>query len=462
MDFHKLSLVELKKHIQEKKVSPEELVSYFKERIKKINPTLNAIRTPVGNENFDETKRDSPLYGIPFTMKDTYVTKGIRTTAGSNVLKDYIPQYDATVYKRLKESGAILIGKTNCDAWGHGSSTENSDFGVTKNPWNTDYVAGGSSGGSAASVAKGLSAFDIGEDTGGSIRLPASFCSVVGLKVTYGLVSRYGSIAYASSLDTVGPITKTVEDCAYILELIAGNDEQDATTPQIPPPKYTESLKKSIRGMRVGLPREYFYDQQIWDKDVLIVTDEVIKILEKQLECKIEKISLPHTEYAVSTYYLLSTSETSSNLGRFDGIRYGDSRTAFGAEAKRRIMLGTFTLSAGYYDAYYKKATKVRTLIKQDFEEAFKKVDIILAPVSPTPAFKIGEKVNDPLKMYLSDIFTIPVNLAGIPALSVPARFPKKKLPIGVQFIGNYFEEEKLLNVGYQFERIRGELPLLD
>lgn len=462
MDFHKLSLIELKKHIQEKRVSPEELVSYFKERIEKINPTLNAIRTPVDNESFDEAKKDSPLYGIPFTIKDTYVTKGIRTTAGSNVLKDYIPQYDATIYKRLKESGAILIGKTNCDAWGHGSSTENSDFGVTKNPWNTDYVAGGSSGGSAASVAKGLSAFDIGEDTGGSIRLPASFCSVVGLKVTYGLVSRYGSIAYASSLDTVGPITKTVEDCAYILELIAGNDEQDATTHQIPPPKYTKSLKKGIRGMRVGLPREYFYDRQIWDKDVAIVTDEVVGILEKQLECKIEWISLPHTKYAVSTYYLISTSETSSNLGRFDGIRYGDSRAAFGAEAKRRIMLGTFTLSAGYYDAYYKKATKVRTLIKQDFEEAFKKVDIILAPVSPTPAFKIGEKVNDPLKMYLSDIFTIPVNLAGIPALSVPAGFSKNKLPIGVQFIGNYFEEEKLLNVGYQFERMRGELPLLD
>lgn len=462
MDFHKLSLIELKKHIQEKRVSPEELVSYFKERIEKINPTLNAIHTPVDNESFDEAKKDSALYGIPFTMKDTYVTKGIRTTAGSNVLKDYIPQYDATVYKRLKESGAILIGKTNCDAWGHGSSTENSDFGVTKNPWNTDYVAGGSSGGSAASVAKGLSAFDIGEDTGGSIRLPASFCSVVGLKVTYGLVSRYGSIAYASSLDTVGPITKTVEDCAYILELIAGNDEQDATTHQISPPKYTKSLKKSIRGMRVGLPREYFYDQQIWDKDVPIVTDEVVRILEKQLECKIEKISLPHTKYAVSTYYLISTSETSSNLGRFDGIRYGDSRSAFGAEAKRRIMLGTFTLSAGYYDAYYKKATKVRTLIKQDFEEAFKKVDIILAPVSPTPAFKIGEKVNDPLQMYLSDIFTIPVNLAGIPALSLPVGFSKNELPIGVQFIGNYLEEERLLNVGYQFERMRGELPLLD
>lgn len=458
MDLFNLSITDLRKLIDEKKISSAEVYSFYRNRIKKLNPGFHAFLTEIDEPQIDVSKKDAPLFGIPFSMKDTYMTKGVRTTAGSNVLKDYVSQYDATVYKRLKDAGAVLIGKTNCDAWGHGSSTENSDFGPTKNPWNKDYVPGGSSGGSACAVASQMSMFDIGEDTGGSIRQPASFCGVVGLKTTYGLVSRYGCIALASSLDTVGPITKTVEDCAAVLEVIAGEDEYDATTNHSKSPKYTQQLDNDIRKMKIGTLKEFLNTDGL-NKEVVNKVDESIKMF-KKLGAEIVEVSLPMTKYAGSVYYLLSTSETSSNLGRYDGIRYGDARSALGAEAKRRIMLGTFTLSAGYYDAYYKKAAKVRTLIKNDFDNAFKNVDAILAPVSPTPPFKLGEKASDPLQMYLSDIFTIPVNLAGVPSLALPVGFTNDNLPIGIQLIGNHFSEAKLLNIGYMFEKMRGPLPL--
>jgi aspartyl-tRNA(Asn)/glutamyl-tRNA(Gln) amidotransferase subunit A len=400
------------------------------------------------------------LYGIPFSMKDAYLTKGIKTTTGSKVLEEFVPNFNATVYQKILNAGGVLIGKTNQDPWGHGSTTENSDFGPVKNPWNTDYVPGGSSGGSAASVATHLAAFDIAEDTGGSIRLPANFCGVPGLKVSYGLVSRYGATSYASSLDTVGPIGKTVEDIALIMEAIAGNDPYDATTVSWKtPPQYTQSLHNSLKGMKIGLPKEYFVDGI--DPEVRASIENAIEVY-KKLGVEFKEISLPMTEYAIATYYLIATSETSSNLGRYDGIRYGHNRSYMGPEQKRRIMLGTFTLSAGYYDAYYLKAAKIRTLIKQDFQKAFAEVDAIIAPVSPTPAFKIGEKIDDPLTMYLGDIFTVSISLAGMPSLAVPSGFTKSGLPLGFQIIGNSFQEEKILNIGHQYEREVGGFTLLN
>ena len=458
MEIYQYSIGQLKKLINQRKVSPEELYEIFLKRIKKYNPKLNAFLTVIDKPKIDYKKRGLPLFGIPFSMKDVYVTKGVRTTASSKVLENYIPQYDATVYKKLKNAGAILIGKTNCDAWGHGSSTENSDFGPTRNPWNLKYVPGGSSGGSAAGLAANLSVFDIGEDTGGSIRLPAAFCSIVGLKVTYGLVSRYGAIAYASSLDTVGPMTRTVKDCAIVLEAIAGIKKPVTYWTSVKVPKYSQLLNKNVGALKIGIPKEYFTEGI--DKEVAKQIEQAIKIF-KKMGMKMVEISLPMTKYAVATYYLIATSETSSNLARYDGIRYGKARNKFGPEAKRRIILGTFTLSAGYYDAYYLKATKVRTLIKNDFNEAFKKVDVILAPTSPTPPFKIGEKIDDPLKMYLSDILTIPVNLAGLPALSIPCGLSKDKLPIGMQLIGKHFDEAKILNIGYKFEKQIGGFPII-
>ncbi len=437
--------------ISEKKISPEELYTYYLEKIKKINPNLNAYLSYLEKPEIDYSKQDQPLFGIPFSMKDTYNVKGMKTTAGSKVLENHISSYDSTVYKKLKAAGAVLIGKTNCDAWGHGGSTENSDFGVTKNPWNPEYVPGGSSGGSAAALAADLCTFSIGEDTGGSIRNPASFCSVDGLKVTYGLVSRYGCVAYASSLDTVGPMARNVEDLAEVLKVMAGKDQYDATTSNLAIPNYANGLNNNLSGLKMGIPEEYFAKGV--DPEVNQKIEQAIKIYEK-LGVKSVKISLPMTKYAIAAYYLIATSETSSNLARYDGIRYGNNRDAFAAEAKRRIMLGTYTLSAGYYDAYYKKAAKIRTLIKKEFAEAFAKVDFIISPVTPTPPFKIGEKISDPLKMYLEDAFTVPVNLAGVPALALRAGFTKNKLPVGFQIIGRHFDEEKLLNIGYQYEKI--------
>ncbi|MFZ5366407.1 MAG: Asp-tRNA(Asn)/Glu-tRNA(Gln) amidotransferase subunit GatA [Patescibacteria group bacterium] len=466
MNLNELTIKEAQEGLRQKKFSSLELVKSCLERIKKIDPKINAFITVCEKEALEQAKKadkiiKSPkskvqsllLLGIPFSMKDVYCTKGIRTTAASNILKDYIPQYNATVYERLLNAGAILLGKTNCDAWGHGSSTENSDFGPTKNPWDLGRVAGGSSGGSAAALAADMSFFEIGEDTGGSIRFPASFCSVVGLKVTYGRVSRYGAIAYASSLDTVGPMGKTVEDCALVLETIAGKDEHDSTSSTLSPPRYTEFLKKGIKNVKIGIPKEYFVEGV--DEKVKEKVEKAIKVLEMS-GAKISKVSLPYTKYAIATYYLIAPSETSSNLARYDGIRYGFSRESFGDEAKRRIMLGTYALSAGYYEAYYLKAMQVRTLIKKDFDEAFKKVDVLLAPVSPTPPFKLGEKVDDPLQMYLSDIFTVTANLAGIPGLAIPAGFIDSStgsLPVGIQILGPQFSEELLFQVGYAYEQ---------
>lgn len=450
-----LTLKEVLDGLKAKKFSSVELTKACLERIKSLNPKINAYLTVCEDEALKAAERadklqDLPFLGVPFSMKDVYSTKGIKTTAGSKVLENYIPPYNATVYQKLLDAGAILLGKTNMDAWGHGASTENSDFGAVKNPWNLEYVAGGSSGGSAAALAADMTIFEIGEDTGGSIRMPSSFCSTVGLKVTYGRVSRYGAIAYASSLDSMGPMGKSVEDVALLLSIIAGNDKKDATSSPKPVSDYADGLKKSIKGLKIGLAKE-FYEKGL-DKEVKEIVEKAIKILETQ-GAEIVDISIPSTEYGIATYYIIAPSETSSNLARYDGIRFGNDRSAFGDEAKRRIMLGTYALSSGYYDEYYLKAQKVRTLVKQDFERAFTKCDVILAPVSPTPPFKIGEKVDDPLSMYLVDVYNVLVNLAGVPSLVLPCGFSSDGLPIGMQIIGPQFSESLILNVGYQYEQ---------
>lgn len=451
MNIFDKSIIQLRTLIKEKKISSKEVWDYFANRSKKNDEKLDIFTTRLEDYNQNSVNNDLPLAGIPFSMKDTYCTKGIRTTASSKVLENFIPPYNATVYQRLLDAGAVLIGKTNCDAWGHGSSTENSDFKITKNPWNDKYVAGGSSGGSAAAVSTYSTAFDIGEDTGGSIRLPASFCGIIGLKVTYGLVSRYGCIAYASSLDTVGPMGGSVGDVARVLEVIAGNDPQDATSTKQNSYSYVNTLERPINGMKIGVPKEYMGDGI--DDEVRSKIDDALKVFRK-IGATIKEVSLPLTKYAISAYYLIATSETSSNLARYDGIRYGNDRSYFGDEAKRRMMLGGYTLSAGYYDQYYKKALKMRTLFRKDFSEVFSDVDILIAPTSPTPAFKIGEKVDDPLQMYLSDVLTVSINLAGIPSLSVPIGLSKKdNMPIGMQIIGGHFSEDKILNLARKFEQ---------
>ncbi|OGH46049.1 MAG: aspartyl/glutamyl-tRNA amidotransferase subunit A [Candidatus Levybacteria bacterium RIFCSPLOWO2_02_FULL_37_10] len=387
---------------------------------------------------------DLPLLGIPISVKDIYLTKGIRTTAASKILDDFIPQYSATVVKKLEDVGAIIIGKTNCDAWAHGSSGENSDYGPTESPFLEGYVPGGSSSGSAVSVAAQMCFASMGSDTGGSIRLPASFCEIVGLKPTYGRVSRYGIIAMASSLDSIGHFTNTIEESALMLSITAGKDPNDATTPDETVDDYQSYLKKDIKGIRIGIPKEYF--AQGLDKRIKEKIEAEIKSLENQ-GAKIENISLPNTEYAIACYYIIQPAEVSSNLGRYDGIRYGSARQNFGEEAKRRIMLGTYVLSSGYYDAYYKKAMQIRTLIKKDFDEVFKKVDVVITPVSPTLPWKIGEKSSDPLSMYLSDVYTVTANLAGIPGISVPIGLIQS-LPVGLQILGPHFSEGKLFQVG--------------
>ena len=443
--------------IKNKQISATELVQNSLAQIKKHDSKINAFITVCEKQALEKAKQldnsdaDLPLKGIPIALKDLFVTKNIKTTAGSNVLKDYIPPYTATSIKRLEEAGAIIIGKLNEDAWGHGASGENTDFIPTKNPWDLTTVPGGSSSGSAAAVAASMCLASAGTDTGGSIRQPASFCNLVGLKPTYGRVSRYGVSAMASSLDTIGHFTHTVWDNAKYLEITAGHDPFDATTPDIKVPSYTNFIEQNtnIKNLKIGIPKQYFIDGL--DKQVESTIKTAISQLEK-LGAKIEEISLPHTEYGVAVYYIIMSSETSSNLGRYDGIRYGNDRSYFGDEAKRRIMLGTYTLSAGYYDAYYKKAMKVRTLIAQDFENAFTKVDAIISPVSPTPAFKFGAK-QDPLQMYLADVFTIPSSLAGIPGLSVPCGFTDTNLPIGMQILTPQFKEELLYQIANVYEQ---------
>lgn len=436
-DLAKLTLIETIKALEEKQFSEAELNQAYFNRIKELNPKLNAFLEV-------EEKNSS---GIPVAIKDLITTKGITTTAGSKILENFIPPYNATVIERLLAQNISIIGKTNLDEFAMGSSGENSAYGPTKNPWNLSKVPGGSSSGSAAVTAADLAAFALGTDTGGSIRQPASLCGVVGLKPSYGRVSRYGAIAMASSLDQIGPITKSVGDARLVLSWIAGEDGYDSNCVA---DKFL-GIKRmmGIRGIKVGVPKEYF--GKGLNEGVERVIRNAIKKLE-ELGAEIVEVTLPHTEYAVAVYYIIMASEVSSNLAKFDGIRFGKTRDYFGPEPIRRIMLGTFALSTGYYDDYFAKAAKVRTLIKQDFEEAFKKCDVIVGPVSPTVAWNLGEKISDPLTMYLSDVYTIPASLAGIPGLSVPCGF-FDNMPVGLQILGKYMDEETILNVGEVYEK---------
>lgn len=465
------SIKDIKTLYKNREANVREVLEYYIDKIKTWEPHIMAfLNIPYREiekqiEELEKKSSDLPLYGIPIAIKDNILTKNINTTCASRILENFVPPYDATVVKKLKDNGAIILGKTNLDEFAMGSSTENSAFGPTRNPWDLERVPGGSSGGSAACVSAGEAPVSLGSDTGGSIRLPASFTGVIGLKPTYGLVSRFGLVAFASSLDQIGPLGRTVEDIAYILQVIAGHDPLDSTSSPYPTPNYLENLGKSVKGWKVGIPKE------LWQKGV---SEEVLKTLEdsfhafKEIGVELIEISLPSVEYALAVYYIIATSEASSNLARYDGVKYGfrdysaeDLITmykntrgeGFGNEVKRRIILGTYALSAGYYDAYYLKATKVRNLIKREFEEAFQKVDIIASPTSPILPFKIGEKILDPLQMYLTDIMTIPVNLAGIPAISMPAGF-YNNLPVGIQFMGNFFSEDKLLQFAYIYQKM--------
>ncbi|MGN0940773.1 MAG: Asp-tRNA(Asn)/Glu-tRNA(Gln) amidotransferase subunit GatA [Selenomonadaceae bacterium] len=403
------------------------------------------------------------LAGIPGAIKDNICTNGVKTTCASKILENFVPPYDATVMTKLKKNNTVVVGKTNLDEFAMGGSTENSAYHVTHNPWNTDCVPGGSSGGSAAAVASGSAIWALGSDTGGSIRQPASFCGVVGMKPTYGRVSRYGLVAYASSLDQIGPIARDVTDCANILNVIAGHDDMDSTSSAAAVPDYTKSLVENVKGLRIGLPKEYFIDGI--DEDVEKAIRTAIDDL-KNMGAEVVDISLPHTPYAISTYYLIAPAEAATNLERYDGVSYGErvsgidvvemmknTRTQkFGTEVKRRIMIGNYALSAGYYDAYYLKALKVRTLIQKDYTEAFKTVDVIACPTAPTPAYKIGAMINDPLKMYLQDICTVPINLAGLPGISLPCGFSEKGMPIGLQIIGKPLDEETVIRAAFSYE----------
>ena len=462
MDITTLTIKEAARLIVSKQIKAKELTQAFIKRAQDLNSKLNAFITISADLALEQAEKIdhlisqgqklNPLAGIPIGVKDLYSTRGIKTTAGSKVLENYVPVYDATAVARLKDAGAVIVGKTNLDAWGHGSSGENSDFGSTKNPYDASRVPGGSSSGSAAAVSSAICLAATGTDTGGSIRLPSTFCNLVGLKPTYGRVSRYGVIAMASSLDSIGHLTKTVYDNALFLNVTAGKDAFDATTGDIKVEDYTKDIEKGVKNLKIGLPKEYFGSL---DKDIKKVTLDAVKKLQT-LGARVQEVSLPHTKYAVATYYIIQPSEVSSNLARYDGVRFGNDRDSFGAEAKRRIILGTYTLSAGYYDAYYLKAMKVRRLIKQDFDKAFDPsaggVDIIICPTSPTLPFKLGEKVNDPLQMYLSDIFVVSQNLAGVPSLNVPCGFISG-LPVGMQIVGPHFSESLLYQVGHAYEQ---------
>ena len=405
------------------------------------------------------------LEGIPGAIKDNICTKGIKTTCASKILQKFVPPYDATVMQKLEAQNPVVLGKTNLDEFAMGGSTENSAYHPTCNPWNTDCVPGGSSGGSAAAVAAGTAVWALGYDTGGSIRQPASFCGVVGMKPTYGRVSRYGLVAYASSLDQIGPITKDVTDCAHILNIIAGRDEMDSTSLDVQVPDFTKALVQDVKGLKIGLPKEYFVKGM--DPEVEAAVKNGVKELEK-LGAEVVEISLPNTDYAISTYYLIAPAEAATNLARYDGVSYGEraedaadlvemmtkTRTQYlGEEVKRRIMIGNYALSAGYYDAYYLKALKVRRLVKEDYDKAFKDVDVIICPAAPSVAYKIGEKISNPLEMYLQDACTVPLNLAGLPGISVPCGYNKDKMPIGMQIIGKALDEETILRVAYTYEQ---------
>ena len=474
MELLQCTAHEVRDLLRKKEISSKELTEAALERIDKVDGTVEAFLhtsresalawAKEVDKRLQEGQEMSDLAGIPMALKDNMCTEKIPTTCASKILENFVPPYNATVTEKLYQGKAILVGKTNMDEFAMGSSTENSAFNKTKNPWDFQRVPGGSSGGSAAAVASGEVFYALGSDTGGSIRQPASFCNLVGLKPTYGLVSRYGLIAYASSLDQIGPLTKDVEDCALVLNAIAGHDPMDSTSAEGKNIDYRKALVSDVKGLKIGIAKEYF--QEGIDEVVKNKVYAAIDLL-KALGATYEEVSLPHTQYALPTYYILAASECSSNLARFDGIRYGyrtesfDNLTdlfvktrseGFGEEVKRRIMLGTYALSSGYYDAYYKKALQVRTLIKQDFDQAFEKFDILIAPTTPTPAFKLGEKTDDPLQMYMSDVCTVPINIAGIPAISVPCGFIEG-LPIGMQIIGKHFDESTLLRVAYTLEQ---------
>ncbi len=472
--MHNQTLAALSTALKNKKISSEELTRHYLQRIKQYDPQLNSFITVAEEYALAQAKaadsqiaagKAGALTGIPIAQKDIFCTQGIKTTCGSKMLDNFIAPYNATSVEQFNAAGTVLLGKTNMDEFAMGSSNENSYYGPVKNPWDLSKIPGGSSGGSAAAVAARLTPGATGTDTGGSIRQPAALCGITGLKPTYGRVSRYGMIAFASSLDQGGPLAQTAEDVAILLGAMAGYDSRDSTSINQPVPDYTQSLNDDLRGLKIGLPTEYFGDGL--DPVIAQSIEEMIKTLER-LGAKTHKISLPHTDLCASVYYVLAPAECSSNLARYDGVRYGyrceapvnledlykRSRSeGFGKEVQRRILIGTYVLSSGYYEAYYRRAQKVRQLIRDDFVEAFKTVDVILTPATPTPAFNIGEKMTDPVAMYLSDVYTIAVNLAGIPGLSMPVGFSRNGLPLGGQLIGNYFSEAKLLNIAHRYQQ---------
>ncbi len=474
MELYDRTAHELHSLLLNKEVSAEEITRSVLERNDQVEesvrsyitllPEMAIAKARAVDKKISRGESISPLAGIPGAIKDVLSTKDIETTCGSKILKGYIPPYNATTVEKLHGQDMVMIGKTNCDEFAMGSSTENSSFYPTRNPWNLDTVPGGSSGGSASSVAAGQTIYSLGTDTGGSVRQPASFCGVVGMKPTYGRVSRYGLIALASSLDQIGPFTKDVRDCALVMNAISGHDHQDSTSATVPVPDFTKSLVNDVRGMKVGVPKEYFAEGM--ESEVRTAIEKCLEQLEA-MGAHCEETSLPHSEYALATYYLIQPSECSSNLAKYDGVRYGyrsdkaedivemykhTRSEGFGKEVKRRIMLGTYALSSGYYDAYYLKALKVRTLIRQDFEKAFAKYDVLITPTSPTVAFRFGDKTENPLAMYLSDICTIPINLAGIPGMSIPCGF-SNGLPIGLQILGKPFSEDIMLRAAYSIEQ---------
>jgi aspartyl-tRNA(Asn)/glutamyl-tRNA(Gln) amidotransferase subunit A len=487
LQIHSLTARELREALGARRLRAEEVCAAALERIRTLDGRLRAFLKLVPeaalerardiDRRLEKGEDPGPLAGVPIAIKDNICTRGTVTTCGSRILENHVPVYDATVVERLQAAGAVIVGKANLDEFAMGSSTENSAYGPTRNPWDLERVPGGSSGGPAAAVAALMVPAALGSDTGGSIRQPAALCGVVGLKPTYGRVSRYGLVAFASSLDQIGPFASTVEDAALILDIIAGHDPRDSTSATVPAGGFARALPGDVRGLRFGVPRESMGGEL--DAQVGAAVEAAIRLLEG-LGAKAVPVSMPHTELAIPAYYLVATAEASSNLARYDGVRYGvrvadpelrgmyrrTRSQGFGREVKRRIMLGTYALSAGYYDAYYLKAMKVRSLIRNDFEEAFRNVDVLLTPTTPTPAFRLGEKTARPLDMYLADIFTVTVNLAGVPAISIPCGWSRERLPLGLQIIAPHFEEARLLGVAHAYERARrfrderGPLPL--
>ncbi len=475
MSLYQLTAHELHDKLKAREITAVELTESVYERIEAVEPHVKGYLTltkdialeqaNAADAGFQNGDNMSPLAGIPIAIKDVICTKGVRTTCASKILSNFVPPYDATVMTKLNQQGIVMIGKTNMDEFAMGSSTENSAYQITHNPWDLETIPGGSSGGSAAVVSADTAICSLGSDTGGSIRQPAALCGVVGMKPTYGRISRYGLIAFASSLDQIGPFTKDVTDCVLVLNALCGNDEMDSTSVDVPVPDFTQGLINDVQGLKIGVPKEYFTEGL--DTEVADKVHAAISVLEK-LGASVEEISLPHTEYAIATYYIIAPAEASANLARYDGVRYGyrteeptdlinmykkTRSEGFGQEVKRRIMLGTFALSAGYQDAYYRKAQKARTLIKSDFDAAFEKVDVIATPTSPTPAFKIGERTADPLQMYLCDVMTTPASHAGLPGISVPCGFVESGLPVGLQLLAAPFDEETLLRAAYTFEQ---------